>query len=145
MRLISRASAASRAPALAGLILFPAVLLGCGSAQSVSLDVPFTLSPGEQVTVPECGATMTFDRVREDSRCPSGVACVWEGDAIVMLTLEQGAERTELALHTARHPGPTEAAIGSCRVELVTLAPEPRSGSRIQAQKYRARLLVRGQ
>jgi hypothetical protein len=38
------------------------------------------------------GTTVRFDKVLEDSRCPTNVDCVWAGQAIVQLTVsrEQG-------------------------------------------------------
>jgi len=42
-----------------------------------------------------------FDKVVEDSRCPTGVDCVWEGRAVVGLTIvapDGKTEQTEITL-----------------------------------------------
>jgi hypothetical protein len=45
----------------------------------------FTIAPGETVTLAD-GATLRFDEITEDSRCPADVTCVWEGRATIRLT-----------------------------------------------------------
>ena len=37
--------------------------------------------------------TIGFEAVHADSRCPKGEACVWEGDAIVLITVRSAAGR----------------------------------------------------
>jgi hypothetical protein len=48
---------------------------------------PVRLAPGESTTVEPGAMRIRFDRVLEDSRCPSGVTCVWAGRARVQLTV----------------------------------------------------------
>ena len=45
----------------------------------------FMLRPGESQTLD--GATLAFDAVAEDSRCPPDMLCYWPGEAILDLTL----------------------------------------------------------
>ena len=54
------------------------------------------LSIGTPAADPGSKATFTFVRVVEDSRCPKGVQCVWEGDATIELRVapERGEPET---------------------------------------------------
>ena len=81
---------------LRSLILAPALFLaaasGCSGAKTAAPpDVgaaatgePFVLAQGEAVEV--AGHALRFLDVVEDSRCPEGVTCVWEGRAKVRLS-----------------------------------------------------------
>lgn len=39
------------------------------------------------------GLTVTFEAVDEDSRCPDAATCLWEGRAVVALTISPGDAR----------------------------------------------------
>jgi hypothetical protein len=49
----------------------------------------FTLALGGTVQIDATNYWLMFDAVREDSRCPREVSCVWEGNAHVSLTLRE--------------------------------------------------------
>lgn len=120
-------------------------LVGCGSPTSprpVELDKGFELKPGQSATVQ--GLRITFDTVDQDSRCPTDVACVWEGDAVVKLTLAQSeAAKEARELHTSGTGGPRRATYGGYEVELTGLRPAPRSAEPVKPADYRATLTVR--
>jgi len=127
-------------------LLIPAVFaLGCGTGtepDQVGLAQEFTLAPGHMVRILGEGSSVTFDQVASDSRCPRTSSCVWEGDAVVVLTLTHpGRERASVELHTSRRFAQS-AAYGDVQVALVTLAPEPREGGPIPQAEYRATLQV---
>ena len=91
------------------------------------------------------GLTVKFDGVSEDSRCPLGVQCFWEGDAVVRFSVSEPARASAaLELHTAGR-FPREATYGSHRVRLVSLLPQPREGEPVAADRYRATLQVAAQ
>lgn len=117
------------------------VLLGCGPAGvvrsaspsqqvpiDVELDVEFSLGRGEVARLTSTNVAMQFDRVSADSRCPTGVTCVWEGDATVWLRARIGEASRALELHTSQRFS-TEASVEGLLVRLIKLAPRPdRSG-----------------
>ena len=121
------------------------LLVACGGAVSPSRQIPLeqeiTLAPGERVGTAEL--RVTFDRVGADSRCPSDVRCIWEGDASVVLGVEmQGAAGCALELHTAATLQ-REGRCGAHGVRLVRLVPEPVSAAPpIPPASYRATLIV---
>ena len=101
------------------------------------------LAPGESVFLQDLA--VKFEGVSADSRCPVGVTCIWEGDAVVELTASDPPSGGEaLELHTAG-PFPREATHGRYLIRLVALTPQPREGQPVSAPDYRATLRVSAQ
>jgi hypothetical protein len=55
-----------------------------------AIGTPFTLARGETTTLD--GIEIGFAAVLEDSRCPTGVTCVWEGRASINLSLTRAGQ-----------------------------------------------------
>jgi hypothetical protein len=129
-------------PSFAVLVLLASCATSPTTPRPVNLADRFALAPGQTALVEGTGLRVTFESVTADSRCPVDVTCVWEGDAVVVLTLrpaEGAPARPEL--HTAgRYP--REAEVGDYRVRLVDLAPAPRASASPSPGDYRATLLV---
>ena len=53
------------------------------------------LGVGDTSRVPDTQVSVTFVRVIEDSRCPKGVQCVWEGDATIEVRVTSGGSDPE--------------------------------------------------
>jgi len=118
---------------------------GCGSSddndlKTVETGVPFDATLGSSFrlvdgeSVEELG-TLRFEAVTEDSRCPTGVDCVWEGEATVQISLYSGEGATQaktLTLPGMRHDAldlsEAPAAVHNrMRVHLLQLRPYPRA------------------
>jgi hypothetical protein len=134
---------------VSGASSFAAVLLllaSCSTSptgpRAVSVGDRFTLAPGQTAQVEGSGLRVTFESVTADSRCPLDVTCVWEGDAVVVVSLRPAsAGAAQHELHTAgRYP--SEAEEGDYRVRLVDLAPAPRQGGSSRPGDYRATFVV---
>ena len=131
--------------ALCLLILIGA--LACASkpiGQATDRDAgdQFVLAPGESRRIPEIDRTVSFEAVTEDSRCPTGVTCIREGDAAVRVRIETaGASSSTYTLHTGG-PGGREAADGDVIVRLVDVKPYPAGDSRPRPDEYRVTLLI---
>jgi hypothetical protein len=128
---------------LAGLLL----LASCGSPpptapKATPPDEELTLAPGQSGLAQGGRVRVVFQSVSADSRCPVDVTCVWEGDAVVVITaVIEGGEASRHELHTSgRYP--SEAEVGGFRIRLAGLAPVPRSDRPPTAADYRATLLV---
>jgi hypothetical protein len=123
-----------------GLLL----LASCGTSPAAPRPArpaePFTLAPGETVPVEGAGLTVTFESVSADSRCPVDVTCVWEGDAVVLVSARP-ATAAPRELHTSGRFA-TEAEVGEYRVRLVELTPMPRQGASPAPGDYRATFVV---
>ena len=98
----------------------------------------FLMKVGESVTVGEL--RLTFRSVEGDSRCPTDVVCVWAGDGEVALRVEQGNKAAVAALHTTLEPKKTE--WEGYTIGLVSLRPERKANTGIDAADYRAEILV---
>ena len=71
-----------------GCLLFP--LPGCAPVETAVIAEPgvsFALPIGQTASVAGTDTRLTFSEVREDSRCPTDVTCVWEGDAKIMVVV----------------------------------------------------------
>ena len=101
----------------------------------------FELRVGEASTVSDAGVRIEFERVIEDSRCPVGVTCIWEGDATVRLRVVGVGADVSVDLHT--HPNfAQERTAGNYRVRLGKLAPQPRAERPVNSKEYVATLVV---
>ncbi len=129
-------------PSLAALLLLASCSTSPSAPRAVSLAERFTLAPGQAAEVEGTGVRVTFQGVNADSRCPADVTCVWEGDAVVVVSVRSAAaEAVRHELHTAgRYPSELEA--GDYRLRLVDLAPALRATASPAPGDYRATLLV---
>jgi len=73
-----------------------------------------------------------------DSRCPSDVICVWQGEAVVKIEVKSPLAGT-LELNT--HDNLTDT-IGSYSFELVDVSPYPVSTKTIELDEYLVTLLI---
>lgn len=95
----------------------------------------FNLAVGQAARVAGTPITVLFRSVAQDSRCPSDVQCVWAGDAGINLGLQSTAAASQVStLHTSLDP--RMVTYSGYRIRVVGLAPIPRSGSPIPAEKY---------
>ncbi len=127
--------------------------LSCGESDAPTSDENLSRTPTgpKEVTV-RVGETVvannleiTFTRVLEDSRCPVGVTCIWEGNAKVELevgALNGDGPTIQLVLNTATEPRDGDA-YGQ-RITLTAVHPHPVSTAPIPPDKYEVRLKVEG-
>ena len=85
--------------------------------------------------------TVSFIRVVEDSRCPTGVNCVWEGDATVEVGVQTVGLPERLQLHTNDRFA-QEATARGLRVRLKFLEPYPKADRPVSPGDYRVVLSV---
>jgi hypothetical protein len=117
------------------MLTFAAVLslAGClntfrtGPVPGTDANQEIAIPVGETRTLDEQRLAVSFGRVLEDSRCPTGGQCVSAGNALVALLLQERGEATRtVRLNTGtkprfvRHEG--------YRVEVVGLDPLPAAG-----------------
>jgi hypothetical protein len=85
---------------------------------------------------------LDFVRVANDSRCPTGATCVWEGDAEVELCLQRrGRVAHIVTLHTNPRFMQT-ASVDGVTVTLEGLIPHPEADRPIAADAYVTTLRV---
>ena len=121
----------------------PDAPLAAASA-GVQLGQQFELRVGGQATISGEALTVSFQGVPSDSRCPTGVQCVWAGNAVVQVVLSQGGKAAGLELNT--NLDPKTGTYLNYEIELVSLAPYPTAkGGAISQSQYRATFVVRKQ
>jgi hypothetical protein len=104
------------------------------------LGQPFELRAGASASLDEA-LTVTFERVSADSRCPLDALCIWAGDAVVSVSIAQGAGgwvRRELHID----PSGSETSYSMDSIKLLALAPYPRSDRQIRPEDYVATFSV---
>jgi len=120
----------------------------CSTGESVfgvpqySAAIPFdvVLAPGEQIMV-DSTFRVAFEGVKEDSRCPIDVICVWQGNAAVALELTAG-EGPTLPFTVNTGIEPDSAVHAGYFVQLLEVNPAPVSTSRIDRKRYRVKLRI---
>jgi hypothetical protein len=111
------------------------------SFQEVSLNEEFILAPGTRATVDD-RMTVRFDTVFEDSRCPIGATCVWEGDAAVGLQYQSPDHPpVRFVLHTSKRYI-RDTTIQGHRIQLIGVEPHPVVDQQIDHSAYQVKLQV---
>ncbi len=131
-----------RGARLLAILVSLALLFGCADDPTgLEAGEPFTLVPGERVTLESLGTHVRFLRVAEDSRCPLRAQCVWAGDgAVVFEIAPRDGEAMEYTLHT--NEGPKAVVLGSFELRLLKLNPHPEVPGEIAPEDYRATLVL---
>lgn len=118
------------------------LVLGCAaSTASAPLGDEFTAAPDQPVGISGTEHRITLKSVQSDSRCPTDVICVWAGNAEVVFRVEAPGIDTTVMLNTGIEP--RAARVLDLRIELIALAPAPRSDAPVAAKDYRATLVAR--
>jgi hypothetical protein len=109
--------------------------------QVARLGREFNLKAGQEMTPKGGSLRIKFAEVKEDSRCPSDVTCVWAGNAAVRVEVGfRGKASTSLTLNSMANSPPAD--YRGYRIKLVGLSPYPRSNRSIAAGDYAVTLLV---
>jgi hypothetical protein len=117
------------------------VIAGC-SSNTVSLGEEFSLRMGESVSIHGEELKFKFVEITEDSRCPTGVVCVWEGrlSCLVEITHRGSLKRVVLT-----EPGstswPSEITFEEYKITYHA-EPYPQAGTQIIKEDYRLKLKI---
>jgi hypothetical protein len=127
-----------------GIVLIAGCAAGSTTVVRSDLDDNFELRAGQSAIVGTEGLLVGFRSVIADSRCAMGETCVWEGDAIVRVSLQCGGSTRELLeLHTLSSE-PDSGSCGGYSLQLLSLDPFPVSGRVIAPTEYVATFKVTG-
>ena len=107
---------------------------GKASAPKAILGQPFEVERTKSVFLPAQNLKITFERVVEDSRCPSDVECFWAGQATVTIRLDKTERKSKTAKKLATTNLTVQGSklsaensvrkIGSYWIKLLQVAPE---------------------
>jgi hypothetical protein len=107
----------------------------------VSLDKEFTIRVGEQVVIQEAGLKISFSAVKEDSRCPTGVNCIWAGNGkIIVHVSKTGRKAADIELNTGVEP--KHQSYREYDIKLVGLNPYPKKDVKTNRGDYVATIVV---
>ena len=134
------------------ILIIVAFLLGSSTALNSNcsenqmmprLGKEFSIKAGQQVKLDGADFAVKFDRVLQDSRCPTDVNCVWAGNAEITLNVNYDKCAAIITLNTHRTSETNdEGKVGGFRVKLLKLEPYPHSQKKITPSDYTATLLV---
>jgi len=103
---------------------------------TASLGQAFDIKVGQEASISSQQLTLKFLSVSEDSRCPQGTNCIWEGNGKVNIELTPtGQTSYVLELNTAMSLK-SEATYLNYKISLLDLQPYPSAGRTIQQSEY---------
>ena len=85
----------------------------------------FSVAYGRDVAVPGTIARLGFEEVSQESRCPSDVVCVWEGEVTLVLGVTIGDGPTVPQQVTLRGGGSAPVTIQGVTLTLFRVDPYP--------------------
>ena len=100
---------------------------------TVNLGEEFNLPVGGSANLNESNFVLTFNEVLQDSRCPSGVQCVWMGEGVIKINVKIGdVDYGNFKLSTFNTPEkPASFFLEGYKIEYVTLLPYPIEGNNV--------------
>lgn len=103
--------------------------------------IAFDLPVGKTAALTGNGVRITFRQVKEDSRCPTDVTCIWAGDASIELTISRNGSSDDTKI-LSLSPANNEARSGDIQIRFVGLTPVPRQAEGNAPRAYVAQLIV---
>lgn len=128
-------------------ILLAILSYGC-SNNDHDVIIPYDLKVDENVILENGNCLKIVDKEYEicltsinDSRCPSNVVCVWEGDAEVEFNFKSNSENKIFKLHT-NDKFQQDTIINNLKIKLLNVFPYPNSNNPIDQIDYSVELSI---
>ena len=117
-------------------LLLLAASFSCTSENKISLGKEFTLPIGNTVVIDGENLSLKFVEVTADSRCPTGVVCVWAGEAKCRMLVTYRETESEVIF---TQPGSSAGMQNLFQKYTVSfkLEPYPESGKQIESADYK--------
>jgi hypothetical protein len=131
---------------LGAVLLVAAACGGSATAPSGETAAQVTAAAGDTVElgigdvarISDSSIRIRFDGIAEDSRCPTDVVCVWQGDAHVRLAVTTSGPEWAVGLHTGIEP--RQVVVAGFIIRLLDVSPAPVSDRTIRPDEYTIRL-----
>ncbi|MEX1150583.1 MAG: hypothetical protein WEB28_00710 [Nitrosopumilaceae archaeon] len=107
-----------------------------------NLDSEFVLQVNQSAEIKSEDIIITFLNVTSDSRCPSDVTCIWQGQAGIELDVQKGKLESTVSLSIGGDSSPEESIFNSYLIQLVDISPYPISTKNIQSEDYTATIKI---
>ena len=96
-----------------------------------------------QIDSPAIGFNFKFLSVVEDSRCPEGVDCIWEGNARLQLQMSLTKTNNNLEIFELNtNLEPQSFLIEGYEIKILGLVPKPNVNLRIEQEDYLATFTI---
>ena len=109
---------------------------------NLNLNDTIELSYRECVYDPDDHFYICLDSVLNDSRCPTGVMCIWEGNAEVRFRFEKLNENPIFFNLNTHLSSTKDTIIDNHKISLIGLDPYPAIGVRYSQMLYKAQLII---
>ncbi|PHM10191.1 hypothetical protein [Nostoc sp. 'Peltigera malacea cyanobiont' DB3992] len=109
-----------------------------------TFNTPFYLKYGKTAYLPTENIEIKFSKVIQDSRCPSDVTCIWQGQVIIGLDIIKNGKQVStlmLTLVPGRDALPIQF-LDKYSVTLIGVSPYPNSKKTIALKDYIAKIVV---
>jgi hypothetical protein len=126
--------------------LFSLAVISCQSNTPLATPIQGTVNEtlalrvGQEVVFDGGALSLYFETVSEDSRCPTRVTCVWEGNARLRLQARGGGTSAPIELNTNLNP--RTSVIRGYEIRLERLDPYPDREENLKQADYIAYLRV---
>ena len=142
---------------LSALIIIPVLLLSHAAilptinesayaATPVEIGQPFDLKVDQTADLQSAGLVIKFVNVTEDSRCPSDVTCIWEGQVSVLVDLTSADGKSfgnfTLTITGGAADNSSAKAVNGYLLRLVDVQPYPKSTQKISPSDYTAKFIL---
>lgn len=109
---------------------------GCASGTDPNLGDEFVLQYGHSTGVKNNDISIKFAGVGDDSRCPTGVLCFWEGNAEIFLDIDSESYSINTTLD------PRIIFHDVYQLELISVSPYPVYGETIAIEDYEIKIVL---
>jgi len=106
------------------------------------LNMQFKLKIDQTAYIEAENIKVQFTDVREDSRCPSDVFCVWEGQATIALKITKDKKELREFTLTSRGGEPVTKTFDGYSIKLVSVEPYPTSTDKLEKDDYVVTLAI---
>jgi hypothetical protein len=100
----------------------------------------FTLGVGKQKTAKKSKLKIKFLAVTEDSRCPTGVDCIWAGNAKVKVQIIGSVRSQVFEFNT--NLGPKGDIFDGWAITIDNLTPHPAADKPVDARLYKVKFTI---
>ena len=126
-------------------VILSLILISCKQPTSPTgqkIEEEFVLKYGQSTQIQYSDTfTIKFQSVAEDSRCPKGATCVWEGNAKIVLQVVQQDSLVNTTLEPKELIYSGREGI-KYRIKLVSVSPYPNINEQIKLEDYSIKLIV---
>ena len=132
---------------VASIFLQPSNILSAGDAYAADataeIGQPFSLRVNQTAYIGSADVAVRFINVTEDSRCPSDVVCIWEGQVSILVDLVQVSSDISIGQFTLSLGGQASAgSFGNYSIRVMDVQPYPMSTKKISPFDYVVTLVL---